>query len=242
MSCSLLFFKGEFYDCDQAEDKSSHKNQAICRCGKNKRGQPTCIRVSNSKCPCVKSKRPCLRECFCKICENRCDEKIDLLEQKQKEKSKGCSCGKTRQNKGGLGPRSCMDSDEMRSRCPCLKSRQKCCRLCCCKNCGNEFGSNKTAKISFKSKGKGNQIKKFKRSKGAKFLKESGLKIKQGTWTGSETVALTSILKMLSTGSVDLRPENVTQLYNWMIEQPTTQDGATETKIKGTSRCKNRVY
>ena len=117
-------------------------------------------------------------------------------------------------------PNNCMDVESKpKSKCSCLKKRGKCClSLCVCRNCGNIFGSNDKKASRIKSNNKGNIVKSFKRAKGAEFLKETGYKVIQGSWSGNETVASAVIARLVPRLPLSPTPETLCHLYNWLAK------------------------
>lgn len=123
-----------------------------------------------------------------------------------------------------------------------------CTNKCGCYGCSNDYGRREASNVSSPQK---RNIKctsrpsSLKRKRTDKFLSENDFEIKQGSWTTEETCLLEAVISFLSSASIVLSEENITNMYNFVCTSAfaCTANCKSEGQIKGKlSYVKSRQY
>ena len=123
-----------------------------------------------------------------------------------------------------------------------LNRKRPCANKCHCYGCSNEYGRRYASNVSSTQK---RNIKctlspsSLQRKRTDKFLTENDFEIKQGSWTTEETYLIEAVMSFLSSASIVLSDENVTNMYNFVSTSAfaCTADCKSEGQIKAKVSC-----
>ena len=176
------------------------KNRLFCTSGGD---------AKETRCPCAIGNRCCTSLCKCFNCGNR----------PPGNNQSSCRCGANNKN-GGEEVKSCTDTTgKRRTKCKCYKEVRPCTNKCGCYGCSNDYGRREASNVSSPQK---RNIKctsspsSLKSKRTDKFLSENDFEIKQGSWTTEETYLLEAVISFLSSASILLSEENITNMYNFV--------------------------
>lgn len=234
----ILHVSITFIDVSTAQDEDN----SGCSCGRNDKNRTasSCLprlRNRGRKCPCVILGISCGSHCRCKGCEN------GKLSKAASGKSLplSCRCG---ERKSSLGI-SCSNSENRKSRCPCLKNKQSCTENCFCQNCKNDFGMNmKVSGVSASrpvAKRKRSNPSPYKKKRSAQFLLNNKCVLTSSVWSMYETCLLFSTVNVLVSTGVPLSVTNVATLYNYVAKSSVCETRKLPVRVKNVSQIQGKL-
>lgn len=229
-----------FYFSLVVSNTTENENKKLaCSCGKNnKDGQESCVRSTegHTHSPCAGSGTPCSRDCRCKGCKNK--KEYDELDRAESHVS--CKCGVDKVKKD---PEYVACSDGTRkTRCPCVRYKTECGPNCMCRNCGNCKKSLDSRSLKQRPlKRKTGNPSPYKKKSSAEFLASKGRHPSAGPWTTHEKCLLLSCLSLLRATAVSPTVENITSLYNNVINSDVSKQSGCPMREKSQTQVSRKL-
>lgn len=222
------------YEADEKPGANiSPLKMGACYCGQRSKTREKLFCTSGgdakeTRCPCAVGNRCCTSFCKCFNCGNR----------PPGNNQSSCRCGANYKN-GGEEVKSFTDTTGKRqTKWKCYKEMRPCTNKCGCYGCSNDYGRREASNVSSPQK---RNIKCtsspscLKRRRTDKFFSENDFEIKEGSWTTEETCLLEAFILFLSSASIVLSEENITNMYNFVCTSAFTYiaNCKSEGQIKG---------
>lgn len=139
-----------------------------------------------------------------------------------------------------------MTTENRKSKCPCLKNKQPCGKNCHCKNCQNGFGENTKSGIDTSPRPPANKRRRsnpspYKKSRSVDFLLKHQCEPTSSIWSQYEIYLLFSTVNVIVSSLVPLTVNNMTTLYNHVVESSTCKSRKLPVRLKNISQVQGKL-